>query len=303
MKFDAPIITRNPKDASSISKDIENFGYDGLFTFEGPHDPFLPLSIAAFNTKKIQLITSIAVAFARNPMILANIAYDLQLLSEGRFILGLGSQIKPHIERRFSMPWSSPAKRMKDMVLAIKAIWEAWENGTKLDFKGEFYNHTLMTPFFNPGKADFGLPKIYLAGVGPVMTQVAGEVADGLMVHPFHTAQSMKNITLPSVKKGNQNSFNDSFEISVGATLILKRKGELSEEKGGECTIPIGNPNSDPGTASTFARFAGGSFASSKSSSSRSSSSAASCLFSSSASGASSWSRFDWPAVRSTARM
>ena len=219
MKFDAPIITRNPKDASSISKDIEDFGYDGLFTFEGPHDPFLPLSIAAFNTKKIQLITSIAVAFARNPMILANIAYDLQLLSEGRFILGLGSQIKPHIERRFSMPWSSPAKRMKEMVLAIKAIWEAWENGTKLDFKGEFYNHTLMTPFFNPGKADFGLPKIYLAGVGPVMTQVAGEVADGLMVHPFHTAQSMKNITLPSVKKGNLNSLNDGFEISVGVML------------------------------------------------------------------------------------
>ena len=137
-------------------KDIEDFGYDGLFTFEGPHDPFLPLSIAAFNTKKIQLITSIAVAFARNPMILANIAYDLQLLSEGRFILGLGSQIKPHIERRFSMPWSSPAKRMKEMVLAIKAIWEAWENGTKLDFKGEFYNHTLMTPFFNPGKPNSG---------------------------------------------------------------------------------------------------------------------------------------------------
>ena len=154
MKIDASIITRNPADASLIASRIEKSGFDGLFTFEGPHDPFLPLAVSALNTSKIKLITSIAIAFARNPMLLANIGYDLQLLSRGRFIMGLGSQIKPHIEKRFSMPWSSPAKRMREMIQAIKSIWDCWENGADLDFKGEFYNHTLMTPLFNPGKSE-----------------------------------------------------------------------------------------------------------------------------------------------------
>ncbi len=176
MKIDAPIITRDPSDAADLSSKIEASGFDGLCTFEGPHEPFLPLAVAASNTKKINLITSIAIAFARNPMLLANIGYDLQLLSKGRFIMGLGSQIKPHIEKRFSMPWSSPANRMREMIQAIKSIWECWENGTQLNFKGEFYSHTLMTPLFNPGKHEYGLPDIYLAGVGPLMTCVAAEV-------------------------------------------------------------------------------------------------------------------------------
>ena len=202
MKIDAPIITRDPSDAADLSSKIEASGFDGLCTFEGPHEPFLPLAVAASNTKKINLITSIAIAFARNPMLLANIGYDLQLLSKGRFIMGLGSQIKPHIEKRFSMPWSSPANRMREMIQAIKSIWECWENGTQLNFKGEFYSHTLMTPFFNPGKHEYGLPDIYLAGVGPLMTCVAAEVADGLLVHPFHSVKSLQAITLPAVDKG-----------------------------------------------------------------------------------------------------
>ena len=231
MKIDASIITRNPADASLIASRIEKSGFDGLFTFEGPHDPFLPLAVSALNTSKIKLITSIAIAFARNPMLLANIGYDLQLLSKGRFIMGLGSQIKPHIEKRFSMPWSSPAKRMREMIQAIKSIWDCWENGADLDFKGEFYNHTLMTPLFNPGKSEYGLPSIYLAGVGPLMTSVAAEVADGLMVHPFHTTQSLNKITIPAVNKGLQISNNRDFKISVGVMIAAAdEQQELDKE-------------------------------------------------------------------------
>ena len=219
MKIDAPIITRDPSDAADLSSKIEASGFDGLCTFEGPHEPFLPLAVAASNTKKINLITSIAIAFARNPMLLANIGYDLQLLSKGRFIMGLGSQIKPHIEKRFSMPWSSPANRMREMIQAIKSIWECWENGTQLNFMGEFYSHTLMTPLFNPGKHEYGLPDIYLAGVGPLMTCVAAEVADGLLVHPFHSVKSLQAITLPAVDKGLNKSKNKNFKISIGAMV------------------------------------------------------------------------------------
>tara|TARA_B100001105_G_C22348902_1_gene424789 strand:+ start:513 stop:1007 length:495 start_codon:yes stop_codon:yes gene_type:complete len=159
MKIDAGIPTTNPLEAGPVARQLEDAGFDGAFTFEGPNDPFFPIVTSAMATEKIELITSIAVAFARNPMILANIGYDLNLISEGRFILGLGSQIKPHITKRFSMPWSSPAARMKEMILAIQAIWDCWQNGTKLNFRGDFYTHTLMTPFFNPGPIPMDYPK------------------------------------------------------------------------------------------------------------------------------------------------
>ena len=166
MKIDAGIPTNDPREAGKATKILEDAGYDGAFTAETSHDPFLPLVTAAIETEKIELVTSIAVAFARNPMILANLGYDLQKLSKGRFILGLGSQIRPHITKRFSMSWSSPAARMKELVEAIRAIWDCWQNESKLDFRGEYYTHTLMTPFFNPGPNPYGLPKIYVAAVG-----------------------------------------------------------------------------------------------------------------------------------------
>src|SRR5210317_482486 len=178
IKVDCSMITRDPAEASKISKNLEDLGYDGAYTFEGPHEPFLPLAAAALATEKLELSTSIAVAFSRNPMTLANLGYDLQLMSKGRFTLGLGSQIKPHIEKRFSMPWSSPAKRMGEMVAAIKAIWNAWQFKEPLNFRGEFYSHTLMTPFFNPGENPFGIPKILMAAVGPMMLKAAAENAD-----------------------------------------------------------------------------------------------------------------------------
>ena len=171
MKIDSSLMFE-PVKVKAMAPELEAAGFDGAYTFEGQSDPFISVAAAAMTTQKMELMTSIAVAFARNPMNLAYLGNDLQNLSGGRFILGLGTQIKPHIERRFSMPWSKPAARMREMVQAIRAIWDCWENDTKLDFQGEFYQHTLMTPMFVPPKTEHGPPPIYIAGVGPLMTEV-----------------------------------------------------------------------------------------------------------------------------------
>lgn len=180
----------------------EQVGYDGIWSAETSHDPFLPLALAAQTTERIQLGTGIAVAFARNPMTLATVANDLQTLSGGRFMLGLGSQIKPHIEKRFSMPWSHPAARMRELILAIRAIWASWSDGSRLAFRGEFYRHTLMTPMFDPGPNPSGNPPVFLAAVGERMTEVAGEVADGLLVHGFTTERYLREVTIPALERG-----------------------------------------------------------------------------------------------------
>jgi probable F420-dependent oxidoreductase len=204
---------------------LEQSGYSGGWTIEGSNDPFLPHVIAAEHSSTLELGTAIAVAFARNPMTLAHTAWDLQGLSGGRFILGLGSQIKPHITKRFSMPWSQPAARMRELILAIRAIWETWLTGTRLQFRGEFYTHTLMTPFFSPSRADVeavGLPRIFLAGVGPAMTEVAGEVADGFICHPFTTERYLREVTLPALRRGREKVGRDlvGFEIS-GPSFVV----------------------------------------------------------------------------------
>lgn len=184
-----------------LAAEAEAEGYDGVWAAEVARDPFLPLVVAAQRTATVTLGTSIAVAFARNPMTLACVANDLQRASAGRFVLGLGSQIQAHIEKRFSMPWSNPAARMRELVRAIRAIWACWNDDVALDFRGEFYRHTLMTPFFSPGPNTFGPPPIYLAAVGPKMTSVAGEVADGLFVHPFTTPRYLDEVTMPAVQE------------------------------------------------------------------------------------------------------
>jgi probable F420-dependent oxidoreductase len=181
---------------------LEEAGYDGAMSAETSHDPFFPLLIAAEHSERIELMTSIAVAFARSPMITAGIAHDLNQYSRGRFILGLGSQIRPHITKRFSMPWSHPAARMREYILAMRAVWDCWNNGEKLDFRGEFYSHTLMTPMFTPQNTEFGPPKVYLAAVGPKMTEVAAEVADGIIAHAFTTERYMREVTLPAIERG-----------------------------------------------------------------------------------------------------
>jgi probable F420-dependent oxidoreductase len=224
MKVDGGIPNMITK-AGAAAAELERAGYSGGWTAETSHDPFLPLVPAAEQTSELEIGTSIAVAFARNPMTLANTAWDLQAASQGRFILGLGSQIKPHITKRFSMEWSHPAPRMREMVLAIRAIWDNWQHGTKLDFRGDYYTHTLMTPFFTPDKGDlgdFGVPKIYLAGVGELMTEVAGEVCDGFLCHGFTTEKYLREVTLPALERGRAKAGKtmDGFDI-VGPSFVV----------------------------------------------------------------------------------
>lgn len=200
---------------SQAARHLEDLGYDGAWAAETGRDPFIPLAVAAEATERVELATGIAVAFARNPMNLAMLSNDLQQLSKGRFILGLGSQIKPHITKRFSMPWSHPAPRMRELVLAIRAIWQSWETGGKLDFRGDFYTHTLMTPFFNPGPNPYGNPRILLAAVGPHMAEVAGEVADGLLAHAFTTARYFTEASLPALERGAAKAGKSRSDLTV----------------------------------------------------------------------------------------
>jgi probable F420-dependent oxidoreductase len=219
MKVDAAIF--DVLGAADEAERIESLGYDGAFSFEGPHDPFLPLLAAAQRTRRIDLYTAVAIGFARNPMLLANLGWDLQAFSKGRFLLGLGTQIRPHVEKRFGMPWSKPAARMRELVLAVREIWRCWAEGGRLDFRGEFYRHTLMTPMFSPGPNPYGNPPILLAGVGPRMTEVAGEVADGFLVHPLHTARSLREITLPALARGREKAGRAEKDLAIACQIML----------------------------------------------------------------------------------
>ncbi|HEY3843969.1 MAG TPA: LLM class F420-dependent oxidoreductase [Acidimicrobiales bacterium] len=205
----------DPGGIAEAAKRAEASGYDGVWSAETGHDPFLPIAIGASATETLEFGTGIAVAFARNPMNLAMMANDLQQLSKGRFILGMGSQIKPHITKRFSMPWSHPAPRMRELILAIRAIWDSWAGDGKLDFRGEFYTHTLMTPFFNPGKNPFGNPKILLAAVGEQMTEVAGEAGDGMLVHGFTTERYLREVSLPALERGAAKAGKTRADLTV----------------------------------------------------------------------------------------
>jgi probable F420-dependent oxidoreductase len=202
MKIDSMGYYASVMEAGRGAATAEAFGYDGFWAPDTQADAFLSCSLAVQGTERLQVGTGIAVAFARNPMTVAMQANDVQLLSDGRFMLGLGSQIKPHIEKRFSMTWSHPAARMREFILAIRAIWRAWETGEQLDFRGDFYSHTLMTPFFNPGPNPHGNPKVILAAVGPLMTEAAGEVADGVFCHAFSTERYLREATLPALERG-----------------------------------------------------------------------------------------------------
>ena len=202
MLLDAALLSTGIDDIPAIARDLEARGYAGVWASEVDHDPFLPLLSAAQTTDRLQVGTAIAVAFARSPMTLAMTAHDLQRYSRGRFVLGLGTQIKAHVERRFSMPWSTPVARMREFVGALRAIWGAWQDGTPLRFQGEHYRHTLMTPMFAPDAHPWGPPPVYLAAVGPAMTRLVGEVADGLLVHGFTTERYLRERTLPALEEG-----------------------------------------------------------------------------------------------------
>jgi probable F420-dependent oxidoreductase len=230
MQVDAALTTTQLLDVPKTARRLEALGYDGVYSVDSAHDPFLPLLLAAEHTERLRLTTAVAIAFARSPMTLAQVAYDLQLASHGRFALGLGTQVKPHIEKRFSMPWSKPAARMRELVLAVRAIWAAWHEHERLDFRGEFYTHTLMTPFFDPGPNPFGLPLIILGGVGPKMTEVAGEVADGFMIHPFCTPKFMRETTVPALERGlaRAGRARADFEVSF---MMMVVAADTEEER------------------------------------------------------------------------
>lgn len=230
MKIDASL----PKDIDVTQIDaraIEAAGYDGLWVEETRHDPFLQVLEALQATESVTVGTSIAVAFARTPMTTAGVAYDLARHARGRFVLGLGSQVRPHVEKRFSMPWSSPAARMREFILALRAIWTAWQEESRLDFRGDFYTHTLMTPFFSPPPHPAGPPPVYLAGVGVRMTEVAGEVADGFFVHPLTTRRYLDEVTLPALARGRARAglTMDGFAV-VGPSFVAVGRDERELE-------------------------------------------------------------------------
>jgi probable F420-dependent oxidoreductase len=219
------VFTTIPQDdlglVAEAARAAEAAGYDGIVTMENQHDPFLPLAVAATVTTRIELLTGIAIAFARSPMSAANMGWDLQVASKGRFVMGLGSQVKGHNERRFSVPWSAPAPRLKEYVEALRAIWRCWRYGEKLDYRGEHYTFTLMTPNFVPEHPDYALPPVTIAAVGPAMLKVAGAVCDGVRLHPFCTRRYMDQVVIPQLAAGWQRSgrARSRFEITGGGFL------------------------------------------------------------------------------------
>ena len=215
-------------EAGRIAATLENHGFTGITSQENRHDAFLPLAIAATHTEKLELRTSISIAFARSPMSSAMMAWDIQQASKGRFTLGLGSQVKGHNLRRFSVPWSPPAPRMREYVQAVRAIWDCWQNDSKLDYQGEHYQFTLMTPNFTPEKLVGPLPRIEIAAVGPVMLKVAAEECDGVMLHGFCTRKYLEQAVMPRLERGleRSNRTRSQFEISGGGFVATGEDDE-----------------------------------------------------------------------------
>ena len=209
----------------------EEVGYSCALVAETNHDPFLPLTLVADATEHVQFGTSVAIAFSRSPMTMAQVAWDLNSYSRGRLLLGLGTQVQTHIERRFSMPWSSPTSRMREYVSALRAIWDSWQYETRLDFRGEFYTHTLMVPAVAPEPTPYGGPRIFLAALGPAMATVAAEVADGLTAHAFATERYLRRVIRPQLESALKLSgrTSEQFELSCGAFVVTGRTEEEME--------------------------------------------------------------------------
>ncbi len=228
MKVNTGIPAQDLNTVGAAAKTAEAGGFSGISTQENRQDPFLPLAVAAAHTETLELRTNIAIAFARSPMVAANLSWDLQRASNGKFTLGLGSQVKGHNIRRFSVPWSAPAPRMREYVQAVRAIWDCWKNGSKLDYQGEHYQFSLMTPNFTPEPLVGDVPKIQIAAVGPAMMKVAAEECDGVMLHAFCTRKYLDNVILPRLQTGldAKNKSFDEFEISGGGFIVTGKDDE-----------------------------------------------------------------------------
>jgi probable F420-dependent oxidoreductase len=227
MKFDASLPPVHLKDVPSIARAAEEIDFDGLWTSETQHDPFLPCTLIAEHTTHLQMGTAIAVSFARSPANLAYTAWDLAAQSGGRFILGLGTQVKAHIERRFGMPWpESPVGKLREQILTIRAFWDCWQNGTKLNYRGEYYKITLMSPFFNAGPIENPNIPIYIAGVNTGLARLAGEVCDGFHAHPFHSLRYLKEVILPAVEEGVKKGKRKTKDVVVSVTAFAATSPE-----------------------------------------------------------------------------
>ncbi len=223
MKLDASLMA-DPRRAGrtrEIAAAAEQRGFAGLWSPEINHDPFLPLALAVDATSRITLGTAVAIAFPRSPLVLAHTAWDLQAASGGRFVLGLGTQVRPHIERRFGVPWQPPVPRLRDYIGALRAIWHAWQTGSRLAYQGEYYQHTLMTPFFSPGPSRHPSIPIFIAGVNAGLAQLAGECADGFHVHPLHSPATLRDLTRPAIAQGAARAGRDPAAITVATSAFV----------------------------------------------------------------------------------
>ncbi|MGH7888593.1 MAG: TIGR03617 family F420-dependent LLM class oxidoreductase, partial [Candidatus Binatia bacterium] len=220
MKFDASLLTHDLTQMPALARFADEIGFDGIWTFETAHEPFLPLVLAAEHSQRLTLGTSIAVAFPRSPTILAQIAWDLAQFSQGRFILGLGTQVKGHNERRFGVKWEKPVEKMRDVILAVRAVWHGWQNRTRLDYQGEFFKLTLMTPFFSPAPHAYHRVPIFIAGVNRRMCQLAGELCEGFHVHPLHTARYIREAILPNIESGLAKSGRPRHAIELSSSIF-----------------------------------------------------------------------------------
>jgi probable F420-dependent oxidoreductase len=214
--------------AAERARELQNLGVDGIFTFENAHDLFFPL-VAAAPVCSLDLMTNVAIAFPRSPLHLAHAAWDLGQLSQGRFSLGIGSQIRPHIEKRYGSTWSEPVERMREWVQATRAILDSWQHGTPLRYEGRFTRHTLMTPNFNPGPNPYGVPKVLVGALGPKMTQMAAAESDGILIMPFNSATHLSTVTLPAVQRGLASGDRDGAEVELIAEIIVGM-GRTDEE-------------------------------------------------------------------------
>lgn len=230
MLLDAGLAPVPLPDVPAIAKAAERLGFDRLWSTETMHDPFLPFAIAAEHTQRLKLGTAVAVSFARSPATMAYTSWDLAQASKGRFCLGLGTQVKAHIERRFGMPWpASPVAMLRDQIAALRAIWNTWQTGEKLNFRGEYYKLTLMTPFFNPGPIGYADIPIYIAGVNKGMARLCGEVADGFLVHPFHSLDYLQRLILPAIEDGISKAGRDKKAVSIAVTALSISDEEQKE--------------------------------------------------------------------------
>ncbi|MBI3656371.1 MAG: TIGR03617 family F420-dependent LLM class oxidoreductase [Acidobacteria bacterium] len=220
MRLDVALDISSLKDVPAQAQAAEKLGFDALWVPETNHDPFLALALAAEHTNTIKIGTAIAVAFPRSPMVLAYTNWDLQALSAGRMMLGLGTQVKGHIERRFGMVWESPAEKLKEVIQSLRTIWDCWQNDTKLRYTGKFYNFSLMTPFFNPGPIDYPRIPIFISAVNKHVCQLVGEICDGIHIHPLHTPRYIREVIIPNIEIGATRAGRSPQSVQRSATVF-----------------------------------------------------------------------------------